>query len=96
MSVKCPLQTHEVGGTVWEGCGTFRMESLVGESGSLEVGLEFYSLAPLCVLYLPPDCGYDVATCFSLLPSTLMDCILLEHESKLTLPSCGMFGHSEK
>lgn len=33
------------------------------------VGLEFYSLAPLCVLYLPPDCGHDVAICFTLLPS---------------------------
>lgn len=25
-----------------------------------------------------------------------MDCIILEHESKLTLPSCGMFGDSEE
>lgn len=56
LSVKCPLQTHELGGTVWKGGGTFRREGLVGESGSPEVGLEFYSLAPSCVLYLPPDC----------------------------------------
>lgn len=66
--MKC-TQTLELDGVVRESRGIFRRESFERESGSSEVGLEFYSLAPLCVLYLPPDCGHDVAICFTLLPS---------------------------